>query len=186
MKILLPVDGSDVSLEAVRQAIRMARQGLRAQLVLANVQEPAHLYEMMMNPDPALIERASAEAGADALRGGEALLTAAGLPFETEVAIGDPAHTIVDIVERFGCELIILSARDKGSLRSALLGSVAHEVLHASKVPVMVIKPREVDEEDDAAEAAAADANIASLADPAGDPADARAATGGAATGHFA
>jgi len=151
MKILLPVDGSEVSLEAVRQAIRMAHQGLRARLVLANVQEPAHLYEMMMNPDPALIERASAEAGADALRGGEALLKAAGLPYETEVAIGDPAHTIVDIVERFGCDMVILGARDKGSLRSALLGSVAHEVLHAAPVPVMVIKPRE-DVADDAAE----------------------------------
>ncbi|MDB5895415.1 MAG: universal stress protein UspA [Rhodoferax sp.] len=146
MKILLPVDGSDVSLEAVRQAIRMAREGLRVQLVLANVQEPAHLYEMMMNPDPALIERASAEAGADALRGGETLLVSAGLDYETEVAIGDPAHTIVDIVERFGCDLIILGARDQGSLRSALLGSVAQEVLHASQVPVMVVKPQEPEE----------------------------------------
>lgn len=143
MKILLPVDGSEVSLEAVRQAIRMVRAGLQAQLLLANVQEPAHLYEMMMNPDPAMIERASAEAGADALRAGAALLREAGLACETEVATGDPAHTIVDIVERFGCDMIILGARDKGSLRSALLGSVAHEVLHAASVPVMVIKPHD-------------------------------------------
>ena len=150
MKILLPVDGSDVSLEAVRQAVRMAREGLRAELVLANVQEPAHLYEMMMNPDPALIERASAEAGVDALRGGEALLLAAGLPYETEVAVGEPAHTIVDIAERFGCELIILAAVDEGSLRSALLGSVAHEVLQASPVPVLVVKPAEAADPDDA------------------------------------
>jgi len=159
MKILLPVDGSEVSLEAVRQAIRMTRQGLKAHLVLANVQEPAHLYEMMMNPDPALIERASAEAGAFALRGGEALLKQAGLGYETEVAIGDPAHTIVDIVERFGCDLIILGARDKGSLRSALLGLVAHEVLHAAPVPVMVIKPR--DDEEPVDEAAMADPTLA-------------------------
>ncbi|MCZ4501035.1 MAG: universal stress protein UspA, partial [Marmoricola sp.] len=124
-------------------------EGLRVQLVLANVQEPAHLYEMMMNPDPALIERASAEAGADALRGGETLLVSAVLGYETEVAIGDPAHTIVDIVERFACDLIILGARDKGSLRSALLGSVAHEVLHAAPVPVMVIKPSEEAIEED-------------------------------------
>lgn len=152
MKILLPVDGSEVSLEAVRQAIRMTRQGLKAHFVLANVQEPAHLYEMMMNPDRALIERASAEAGEHALRGGAALLKHAGLAYETEVATGDPAHTIVDLVERFGCDLIILGARDKGSLRSALLGSVTHEVLHAAQVPVMVIKPRgEGDPVDEAA-----------------------------------
>ena len=39
MKILLPIDGSDASLDAVRQALHMVRDGLRASLVLANVQE---------------------------------------------------------------------------------------------------------------------------------------------------
>ena len=37
MKILLPVDGSELSLEAVRFAIRMVLAGLRADVVLANV-----------------------------------------------------------------------------------------------------------------------------------------------------
>ena len=44
MKILLPVDGSDVSLAAVRFAINMAKQGLQTTAVLANVQEPCLLY----------------------------------------------------------------------------------------------------------------------------------------------
>ena len=39
MKILLPVDGSDASLDAVRHALQLIREGLRASLVLANVQE---------------------------------------------------------------------------------------------------------------------------------------------------
>ena len=47
MKILLPVDGSAVSLEAVRFAIRMANAGLDTRVVLANVQEPANLYELV-------------------------------------------------------------------------------------------------------------------------------------------
>jgi len=41
MKILVPVDGSPLSLEAVRHAIALVKQGLRAELVLANVQLPA-------------------------------------------------------------------------------------------------------------------------------------------------
>lgn len=147
MKILLPLDGSEVSLQAVRQVIHLVRQGLQASVVLANVQEPAHLYEMVMAADPALIARASAQAGAKALKAGEALLRHAGIAHVSEVATGDPAHTLIDIVERFGCDMVVMGARDKGSLRSALLGSVSHEVLHAAQVPVMLIKPSEEEEE---------------------------------------
>jgi nucleotide-binding universal stress UspA family protein len=64
MKILLPVDGSELSLEAVRFAIRMVLAGLRADAVLANVQEPANLYELLVAHDPAVINRVSEEAGA--------------------------------------------------------------------------------------------------------------------------
>jgi nucleotide-binding universal stress UspA family protein len=144
MKILLPVDGSELALEAVRFAIRMVLAGLKADAVLANVQEPANLYEVLVVHDPELIDRASAEAGLHALRDGQALLDAAGLEYECEVAKGDPAHTIVDISERFGCDLIVMGARGTSSVRSAMMGSVSNEVLHASGVPVMIVKPEEV------------------------------------------
>lgn len=144
MKILLPLDGSDVSLGAVRFAVRLIREGLNASLVLANVQEPATLYEMVVAPDPQVLEKVSAAAGAHALEGGEALLKLAGMAYECEVASGDPAHTIVDIVERLGCDLVIMGASGMGPLRSALLGSVSHEVLHAAGVPVMIVKAEEV------------------------------------------
>ena len=146
MKILLPVDGSDVSLEAVRFAVRLARDGLRISAVLANVQEPASLYEMVVAHDADVIDRVSADAGVHALSQAEALLRHAGVDYECEVAKGDPAHTLVDIVERFGCELVIMGARGQGTLRSALLGSVSHEVLHAAGVPVMIVKPGEAAE----------------------------------------
>ena len=144
MKILLPVDGSELSLEAVRFAIRMVLAGLRADAVLANVQEPANLYELLMAHDPEVISRVSAEAGMHALQSARELLDAAGITYECEVAMGDPAHTIVDISERFACDLIVMGARGQSALRSAMLGSVSNEVLHASAVPVKIAKPDEV------------------------------------------
>jgi len=141
MKILLPVDGSEISLEAVRHAVRLQREGLRASVVLANVQEPASLYEMVVAHDIGVIERVSAEAGAHALAPAQALLREAGISFESEVARGDPAHTLVDILERHGCDLVVMGARGLGNMRSALLGSVSHEMLHAAGVPVMIVKP---------------------------------------------
>ena len=106
MKILLPVDGSEISLEAVRFAIRMAGEGLDASVVLANVQEPSTLYELVVAHDPQVLEQVSASAGAHTLLAAQALLDEAGIAYECEVASGDPAHTLVDIVERYGCDLV--------------------------------------------------------------------------------
>lgn len=140
MKILLPVDGSEVSIKAVRLAISLLQQGLTGSVVLANVQEPATLYEMVVAPDGEVLQRVSTAAGVDTLEPAERLLIEAGVVYEREIATGDPAHTIVDITERFACDLIVMGARGASALRSALLGSVSNEVLHAARVPVMIVK----------------------------------------------
>ncbi len=140
MKILLPVDGSEVSLKAVRFAIGLVQQGLSGSLVVANVQEPATFYEMVVAPDAEVLQKVSTAAGVDTLEPAESLLMEAGVVYEREIASGDPAHTIVDIAERFACDMIVMGARGTSALRSALLGSVSNEVLHAAQVPVMIVK----------------------------------------------
>jgi nucleotide-binding universal stress UspA family protein len=141
MRVLLPVDGSELSMGAVHLALRMHREGLHIEAVLANVQEPATLYELLVMHDPEAVDRMSAQAGLDALAPARVLLDSAGLPYECEVAKGDPAHTLVEISERFGCDMVIMGASGMSGLRSAMLGSVSNEVLHASGVPVVIVKP---------------------------------------------
>ena len=143
MKILLPVDGSALSLEAVHVAVTLMRDGLSASAILANVQDPANLYELLVAHDPEVLGQVSAQAGMHTLAKARAVLDGAGMMYECEVATGDPAHTIIDISERFGCDLIVMGARGTSTLRSAVLGSVSNEVLHASTVPVMIVKPQE-------------------------------------------
>jgi nucleotide-binding universal stress UspA family protein len=141
MKILLPVDGSELSLEAVRFAIRMVLAGLHGEVVLANVQESATLYELVVAHDPEVIDQVSHAAGLHILLSAQELLDAAEIAYECEVAQGDPAHTIIDISERFACDLIVMGARGQSALRRAMMGSVSNEVLHASAVPVVIVKP---------------------------------------------
>ena len=143
MKILLPVDGSQLSLEAVRFAIRLAREGLQSSFVLANVQEPATLYEVMLAHDAEVLERVKGAAGEHLLQGAEALLTEAGMEYEREVLSGgDPAHALVDIIERFECDAVVMGARGLGALSGALVGSVSQALTRASPVPVMIVRPR--------------------------------------------
>jgi len=54
------------------------------------------------------------------------------------------AHTLVDMIERSGCDMVIIGAKGQGAITSALLGSVSHEVAHASPVPVTIVKHSEV------------------------------------------
>jgi nucleotide-binding universal stress UspA family protein len=148
-RILIAVDGSELSLDAVHHALQLVQDGLRAEFVLANVQEPASLYELAVSRDPDLIAAASLEAGEHLMAPARALLDAAGLSYDTEVGVGDPVHTLVDIIESTGCALAIVGARGEGALRSALLGSVSQELVHASPVPVTVVKHAEVPEVDE-------------------------------------
>jgi len=62
------------------------------------------------------------------------------VPYETEVGVGDVAHTLVDIAERQGCGHIVIGARGHGAIASALLGSVSQELVQASPVPVTIVK----------------------------------------------
>ena len=146
MKILLPVDGSAAALAAVRHALALVQEGLRADFVLVNVQEPASLYEMVVVHDADVIEKLRSDAGAELLAPAEALLEAAGLSYESEVAGGQPATLLVELLENYGCEAVVMGAQGAGSGA----GSVALAMLQHSPVPVTLVREPEPQDEDEA------------------------------------
>lgn len=141
MHILVPIDGTDLSLDAVRFAIRLAHDGLQAHLLLANVQSPATLYELVKAPSPEVIEQISTAAGSHALEKAQALLHAAGVPHHTEVVTGDPVPALLDLIELKRCAMVVMGGHGKSLLRAVLEGSVSHDLLQASPVPVLIVKP---------------------------------------------
>ena len=140
MKIMLPVDGSEASFDAVRHAIYLCREGLNANFLLAAVQWPVRTYEMILAPDSSVLERLTGAVGERALTRGEELLMEAGVAYQKEIYSGDPAETLVAMAVEQGCQAIIMGARGRGALRSALLGSVSTAVLQTSPVPVTIVK----------------------------------------------
>lgn len=147
MKILLPVDGTELSLHETSFALRLVREGLRASFVLANVQEPASFYEMVTSQDPQLIENAALEAGEDLMAPSAQLLQEAGVEYETSVISGDPAQAMLELIEIHGCDMVVMGSRALGLIRRTLEGgSTSQRLVQDSPVPVLLVKPPVVEE----------------------------------------
>jgi nucleotide-binding universal stress UspA family protein len=140
MKVLLPVDGSELSMEAVHWVLAARDQGLPVEVVLVNVQEPANLYELVVAHDADVLSQVSTDAGMHCLEPARTLLSAAGVECVSEVVTGDPAHMAIEVGERHGVDLVVMGAESAGALGSGLVGSVANEVLRTSTVPVVIVK----------------------------------------------
>lgn len=146
MKILLPVDGSPLSLHETRFALRLVREGLQAHFVLVNVQEPASFYEMVTAQDPALIAGAAQAAGEDMMAPSAALLAQAGVPFETAVVSGDPVQAMLALIETRACDMVVMGSRALGLIRSALEGSTSRRLVQEAPVPVLLVTPPQAED----------------------------------------
>ena len=149
LKILIAVDGSELALDAgcVTRCVFASRAWPRV-FVLANVQEPASLNEMLTVRDPERLQGLSASAGAHCLQGARKPCHAAGVDYEMEIALGEPAHTLLDIAERYGLQRDhrrCARQRRPGRRRSGF--GVALELMHVSRLPVTIVKHAEVLEE---------------------------------------
>jgi nucleotide-binding universal stress UspA family protein len=86
--------------------------------------------------NPELLERArrTAEEGAQRLR-------AAGMDADSlvEQRDGNVARTVLAVAERVNAEAVVVGTRGRGAAKSALLGSVSHDLVqHADRVVVVV------------------------------------------------
>lgn len=145
--IMIAIDGSPESLEAVRHAMALIQRGLRADVALVNVQEPASLLELATQDSDA-IAAAAVEAGEHLMAAGAALLDEAGVGYSMEVVLGEPSTVLVDMAEQLGAELVILGARGMGAIESVLVGSVSKAVISRCSKPVLVVKLPEAADED--------------------------------------
>jgi universal stress protein A len=139
-KILVPVDFSEHSREALRYACDLAgRYG--AALTLLHVLE---LPPRTAGPDGYLLFEA--EAG-DALR--EPLeqqlhllqqeLTAGGTTSDARLIPGRPASEIVRAAAEGGYDLVVMGTHGRTGLGRALLGSVAERVVRRARCPVLTV-----------------------------------------------
>lgn len=151
--IMIAVDGSSESLQAVREALKLIARGLRTEIALVNVQEPASLLELATR-DADAIAAAAVQAGENLMSEAAALLDAEGVGYSMEVVLGEPGSMLVDMAEDLNADMVIMGARGMGALKSVIVGSVSKAVITHCRRPVLVVRSPE---EEDLAEAEAAE-----------------------------
>ncbi len=141
-RVLLAVDGSENSAQAVRYVIGV-REDLRnpqaLDLHLLNVQRPVSGEISRFVPDENLKEY-HLEGSEAALAPARALLGAAGLEYQEHRRVGDPALTIAEMAKEIGCDLVVMGTRGLGSVAAGLIGSVAQATVAQCSVPVLLVK----------------------------------------------
>lgn len=142
MKILLAVDGSRSSLDAVANLVEHVSWFKDApQVELITVRPPVpKLPRMGMVVSKAQIERYYQEEGATCLAAAKKKLEAAKLKYRAEVLVGPIAETIVAHGKRVKADVIFIGTRGMTATANALLGSVATKILNISSIPVLVVK----------------------------------------------
>ena len=136
--ILLAFDGSEQSLKALDEGIRVA-DGLKAKLIVLHVywEEGADAYI-----DPKRITTEDVDIDAQKMYGKlEERFKKEGVTYEFKSVRGtDVPLIIIETAEKMNCEMIVIGNRGIGRVRGFLLGSVAEKVVASSKCSVLLVK----------------------------------------------
>jgi nucleotide-binding universal stress UspA family protein len=141
LKALVPVDGSENSLCAVRHVIKLIEDAEQIELHLLNVQPPLRSDITTFVPEKA-VHDFHVEEGRKALKAACDLLDAAGIRYHSDIYVGQPAEVIAEYARRFDCGRVIMGTHGYGTVAQLLLGSVSHEVIHQidPHIPVTLVK----------------------------------------------
>jgi nucleotide-binding universal stress UspA family protein len=136
MTIVLGYDESPGAQRALEQAVDIARL-LRETLVVVYADEPPS----RMGEEFTAHTEALAEQGRQALADATTTAQAAGVSVEVELVAERPAQALLDVADRRDARLIVVGTYGESPLRSAILGSTPHKLLHWSTRPVLCVPP---------------------------------------------
>jgi YjbE family integral membrane protein len=137
-KVLVPIDGSRRSLEALHLLARRCSPHAMPEVHLLNVQHPLsrHIASFLGRGGVAAWQQ---QQGEKALKKACELLARLGLSYARHVRVGARAQTIADTARELGCQRIVMASARRNSLTRLLDDSVTQRLLEHAPVPIEVI-----------------------------------------------
>lgn len=142
-KILIPTDGSPLSVAAITQGVALAKE-TGAKVVGLTVSIPFHTFAldpMMVADTRETYKEDCEERSAKYLGAIKTAAQAAGVPCEVaHVTAEHPYEAIIDTATKAGCDLIFMASHGRKGVSGLVLGSETHKVLTHTKLPVLVCR----------------------------------------------
>ncbi len=137
--IVVPLDGSETALKALRTALDLTRRLGDADLRILNVQPaiPASVGQFVGGE---AIRGHYEEAAEKAFAGARALLRDAGIKAQFDHRVGPSGETVSDYAREVGAAQIVMGTRGLGALQGLVMGSVATRVVQTADCPVLLVK----------------------------------------------
>ena len=135
-KILVVLDGSKNSIRGLDMAIGLARQCNATIIGLHVIYAPSHtelgfkgtLGKGANEKIKSFMESAKNKAAQN------------GIVLKDKIIFGDVGYQIVSFAKKSNVDLIVIGSRGRGAAKEMIFGSTSHYVIHATKIPVLLIK----------------------------------------------
>ncbi len=150
MKILVALDGSVASDQALAKAIALAKPTQGHLTVVTAIEPlPSYMPAVIMPtgdwltldnlPDSEFAKRVL-QAGQETLARAERTCAEHQVPCQTRLEIGAPREVICSVAKEEQPDILVVGSRGLGSLERLVLGSVSDYVVHHAPCPVLVVR----------------------------------------------
>ncbi len=134
-KILVAYDGSPNSLNALDQAVEMARHYNASMLIATVIPDVMHIIANETIKIPRAAKERSNKMVEEIVRS----IRKDGVEANGAVLIGDIATELLKAAEENGCDLIVIGKRGLNNVDSFLIGSVTEKVVKHTNFSVWVV-----------------------------------------------
>lgn len=138
-RVLVPVDGSENALRAVRHVAKLARGREPVEIHLINVQ-PSLRGGVATFVGSKTVRDYHVEEAQKSLASAKAELDKAGIPYDVHICVGNAGEQIVAFAESLKCDSIVMGTRGLGGFAGAVLGSVSNDVIQRANIPITLVK----------------------------------------------
>jgi nucleotide-binding universal stress UspA family protein len=141
MKVLLPIDGSKSSLNAVKYVAKLAKNSRSpVSVTLVSVHDDVGLGHVKQFVAKSVVDDYLREVSEKELKPAQKVLDAAGVKHNMVIRRGPISQEIIALANKDKVDIIVMGAKGRSGFLDVLIGSVAQRVSSSAKQPVMLVK----------------------------------------------